>query len=54
MIHDMNHFTVLTDDLDRTLAFYGRLGLRPGPRPPRSVSARRRSSGWLPAERFSG
>jgi len=34
MIHDMNHFTVLTDDLDRTLAFYGRLGLRPGRRPP--------------------
>jgi len=34
VIHDMNHFTVLTDDLDRTLAFYGRLGLAPGPRPP--------------------
>ena len=34
MIHDMNHFTVLTDDLERTLAFYGRLGLAPGRRPP--------------------
>jgi catechol 2,3-dioxygenase-like lactoylglutathione lyase family enzyme len=31
----MNHFTVLTDDLDRTRAFYeGLLGLREGPRPP--------------------
>jgi len=30
----MNHFTVLTDDLDRTLAFYvDLLGLKPGPRP---------------------
>ena len=31
----MNHFTVLTDDLERTLAFYvGLLGLSEGPRPP--------------------
>jgi catechol 2,3-dioxygenase-like lactoylglutathione lyase family enzyme len=31
----MNHFTILTDDLDATLAFYQEfLGLRPGPRPP--------------------
>ncbi len=31
----MNHFTVLSADLDRTLAFYcDLLGLRNGPRPP--------------------
>jgi catechol 2,3-dioxygenase-like lactoylglutathione lyase family enzyme len=31
----MNHFTILTDDLDRTLAFYAELlGLHPGARPP--------------------
>jgi catechol 2,3-dioxygenase-like lactoylglutathione lyase family enzyme len=31
----MNHFTILTDDLNATLAFYGEfLGMRPGPRPP--------------------
>lgn len=31
----MNHFTVLTDDLETTVAFYGEhLGLRPGARPP--------------------
>jgi catechol 2,3-dioxygenase-like lactoylglutathione lyase family enzyme len=31
----MNHFTVLTDDLERTLEFYvGLLGLAAGPRPP--------------------
>ncbi len=31
----MNHFTILTDDLDTTLAFYRDfLGLVPGPRPP--------------------
>jgi catechol 2,3-dioxygenase-like lactoylglutathione lyase family enzyme len=30
----MNHFTVLADDLDRTLHFYvDLLGLTPGPRP---------------------
>lgn len=34
MITAMNHFTVLTDDLDRTLAFYvDLLGLKPGERP---------------------
>ena len=31
----MNHFTILTDDLEKTLAFYAEhLGLRPGARPP--------------------
>jgi catechol 2,3-dioxygenase-like lactoylglutathione lyase family enzyme len=31
----MNHFTVLTDDLDATLDFYGEiLNLKSGPRPP--------------------
>lgn len=31
----MNHFTILTDDLDRTLTFYAELlDLHPGPRPP--------------------
>ncbi len=34
-VSSMNHFTILTDDLDATLAFYARfLGLRPGRRPP--------------------
>ena len=34
MIHAMNHFTVLAEDLDRTLDFYvGLLGLEQGPRP---------------------
>src|SRR5664280_3399951 len=34
MIRAMNHFTVLAEDLDETLAFYvGVLGLEPGPRP---------------------
>jgi len=34
-ITEMNHFTVLTDDLEKTRAFYvGLLGLREGPRPP--------------------
>jgi catechol 2,3-dioxygenase-like lactoylglutathione lyase family enzyme len=34
MIHAMNHFTVLSDDLERTVDFYvGLLGLEPGPRP---------------------
>ena len=34
-IQGMNHFTVLTSDLDATLAFYcDLLGLRSGPRPP--------------------
>jgi len=31
----MNHFTILTDDVDTTIAFYGELlGLTAGPRPP--------------------
>ena len=31
----MNHFTILTDDLEATLAFYDEhLGLKPGARPP--------------------
>lgn len=31
----VNHFTVLTDDVDGSVAFYGDLlGLRAGPRPP--------------------
>ena len=31
----MNHFTILTDDVDATIAFYGDLlGLAPGDRPP--------------------
>jgi catechol 2,3-dioxygenase-like lactoylglutathione lyase family enzyme len=31
----MNHFTILTDDLDKTLGFYAELlDLHPGPRPP--------------------
>ena len=30
----MNHFTILTDDVDSTVSFYGDLlGLEPGPRP---------------------
>jgi catechol 2,3-dioxygenase-like lactoylglutathione lyase family enzyme len=34
MIHGMNHFTVITEDLDRTLDFYvNLLGLEKGPRP---------------------
>ena len=33
-VSGMNHFTVLTDDVPRTVEFYGRLlGLRDGPRP---------------------
>ncbi len=33
-VQAMNHFTVLSDDLDRTVAFYERLlGLTVGPRP---------------------
>jgi catechol 2,3-dioxygenase-like lactoylglutathione lyase family enzyme len=34
-VSGMNHFTILTDDVDRTIAFYGELlGLAPGARPP--------------------
>ena len=33
-VHAMNHFTILTDDVDRTIAFYREhLGLEPGARP---------------------
>ena len=33
-VHAMNHFTVLTDDVDRTVDFYGTyLGITPGYRP---------------------
>jgi catechol 2,3-dioxygenase-like lactoylglutathione lyase family enzyme len=35
IIQAMNHFTVLSDDLDKTRRFYGELmGLEEGPRPP--------------------
>jgi catechol 2,3-dioxygenase-like lactoylglutathione lyase family enzyme len=34
MIHGMNHFTILAEDREKTLAFYGDLlGLQPGHRP---------------------
>jgi catechol 2,3-dioxygenase-like lactoylglutathione lyase family enzyme len=34
-VSGMNHFTILTDDLDATLAFYkDHLDFSPGPRPP--------------------
>ena len=34
-VSGMNHFTILTDDLDATLGFYREhLDLAPGPRPP--------------------
>src|SRR5580765_1109988 len=39
----MNHFTILTDDIDATTAFYGDLlGLAPGARPPLNFPG-----GWL-------
>jgi catechol 2,3-dioxygenase-like lactoylglutathione lyase family enzyme len=42
----MNHFTILTDDLEATLAFYREhLNLRPGDRPPFSFSG-----AWLYAQ----
>jgi len=42
----MNHFTILTDDLEKTLAFYAEhLGLKPGARPPFTFSG-----AWLYAE----
>jgi len=42
----MNHFTILTDDLDKTMAFYREfLGLQPGPRPPFTFPG-----AWLYAE----
>ena len=34
VITGMNHFTVLTDDVERTVDFYDKaVGLKPGPRP---------------------
>ena len=43
----MNHFTILTDDLAATLAFYAEhLGLDPGPRPPFTFPG-----AWLYADR---
>ena len=30
----MNHFTVLSDDLEETRRFYDMFGFKPGPRPP--------------------
>jgi catechol 2,3-dioxygenase-like lactoylglutathione lyase family enzyme len=46
MIHGMNHFTVIAEDLDRTLAFYvGLLGLEKGPRPDLGFAG-----AWLYAE----
>ena len=42
----MNHFTILTDDLEKTLALYDEhLGLRPGARPPFTFPG-----AWLYAE----
>ncbi len=42
----MNHFTILTDDLPATLAFYDELlGLKPGARPPFTFPG-----AWLYAE----
>lgn len=37
-VSGMNHFTILTDDIERTVAFYGDvMGLHAGPRPPLGV-----------------
>jgi len=36
-IQRMDHFTIVTDRLAETLAFYALFGLREGPRPPFSV-----------------
>jgi catechol 2,3-dioxygenase-like lactoylglutathione lyase family enzyme len=33
-LRGMDHFTVVTNDLDTTRAFYAMIGLEPGPRPP--------------------
>ena len=45
-VHGMNHFTILTDDLPATLAFYDEhLGLKPGARPPFAFPG-----AWLYAE----
>ena len=46
MIHALNHFTVIAEDLERTVAFYtGLLGLQPGPRPDLGFAG-----AWLYAE----
>ena len=46
MIHGMNHFTVIADDLERTVAFYvDMLGLQQGPRPDLGFAG-----AWLYAE----
>jgi len=46
VIHGMNHFTVITEDLPRTLDFYvGVLGLEQGPRPDLGFAG-----AWLYAE----
>ncbi|CAN7759526.1 VOC family protein [Pseudorhodoferax sp. LjRoot39] len=37
MIQRMDHFTLVTDALQETIAFYGRLGFSEGPRPGFSV-----------------
>jgi catechol 2,3-dioxygenase-like lactoylglutathione lyase family enzyme len=45
----MNHFTVLTDDLARTLSFYVELlGLQEGPRPPLGFPGAWLYAGGLP------
>ncbi|HMN79512.1 MAG TPA: VOC family protein [Burkholderiaceae bacterium] len=45
MLKALNHFTLRSDDLDRTAEFYHRLlGLAPGPRPPFAVPGQ-----WLHA-----
>jgi catechol 2,3-dioxygenase-like lactoylglutathione lyase family enzyme len=33
IVQSMDHFTVLTTDVEKTKAFYGLFGLTPGPRP---------------------
>ncbi len=50
MIHGMNHFTVLSDDLDKTLGFYvDLLGLKPGPRPDLGFPGHGCTRGRLPS-----
>lgn len=53
-IRGMNHFNVLTDDLDRTLEFYvGLLGLERGPRPALSFDGAWLYSGGEPIVHIS-
>ena len=48
-VSGMNHFTILTDDVDTTIAFYGELlGLAPGPRPPFTFPGAWLYAGGLP------